>query len=139
MKMTKINATTVRKPAAWTNESLDSLMEHQAGQAYVVRQFGGDVVADFAAKSSRTNCDSAEYEVFDDGSLLFTNNAEDVVAYDASDWANEHLTGFAGMRWSDDIDADGFVIDDMDRNLMIHLWGEDVAREHFERNGGIVG
>jgi hypothetical protein len=132
------SAVAVRKPASWVSESLDSLMSIEAGQAYVVRQFGGDVVAEFTAKSSRTNCDSAEYEVFADGSLLFTNNAEDVVHSDASDWANENLTGFDRMRWSDEIDADGLVIDDMDKNLMIHLWGEDVAREHFERNGGIV-
>ena len=136
--MSKSAATEVRKPAAWVSNTLEDLMGIEAGQAYVVRQFGGDVVADFTAKSSRENCDSAEYEVFADGSLLFTNNAEDVVACDASDWANENLTGFDGMRWSDEIDADGFVIDEMDKNLMVYLWDEDTAKEHFERCGGII-
>ena len=128
--------TKLQTPAAYS--SFDDLLTCEAGVAYVVRQRGGDVTPEFRASSSRENCDSAEYEVFGDNSLLFTNNAEDVVAFDASDWANENLTGFDGMRWSDDVDADGLVIDEMDKKLMIFLWGDEAAIEHFERCGGIV-
>jgi len=128
----------VRKPASWENNTLDELMEIEAGQAYVVRQFGGNVAPEFSAQSSRENQDTAEYEVFEDGSLLFTNNAQDVVHFSASDWANEELTGFQDVRWDEDTAGDGFVIDDMDRSLMTYLWGEEAAKRHFMSHGGVV-
>jgi hypothetical protein len=42
------------------------------------------------------------------------------------------------VYWEDTRDRDGFLVDAMDRNLLVHLWGEDDAREFFESAGGIV-
>jgi hypothetical protein len=42
------------------------------------------------------------------------------------------------VYWEDTRDRDGFLVDAMDRNLLVHLWGEDDALEFFESAGGIV-
>ena len=130
---------TIRKPAAWLNDTLDRLMAFDAGQCYVVRQFGAEAVPpEHEFSSSRQNCDSASYELFDDGSLLFNNNAEDVVHPSASDWAMENLTVFERLRWSEDAPGEGLIVDDMDKNLLTTLWGEEAARNHFAQCGGVI-
>lgn len=128
----------VRKPAAWENSTLEDLMTIEAGQAYVLEQFGSDAVKpEVTFRSSRTNQDAASYDVFEDGSLWLHNNAQDVVYHDVSDFVINELR-FDGVHWEDTDDRDGMLVDDMDKNLLIYLWDEERAREHFASAGGIV-
>jgi hypothetical protein len=125
--------TTIRKPAGWYANTLEELMACEAGQAYVVNQLGFELQPDEVFRSSHSS--ECSYELFADGSLWCINGAEDIVVVDASDWALTELQ-FDGLWWEDSDDRDGLMIDDMDRELIIHLWGVDVARETFRDKGG---
>lgn len=124
----------IRKPSNWG--SFDDLFTTEAGQAYVAAQFGGSIHPALTFRSDRANVDACSYDIFDDGSLWFHSNAEDEVWADAADFACQMR--FDGVYWDDSDDRDGFLVDAMDRGLLVHLWGEDEAREFFEQHGGIV-
>lgn len=125
---------TIRKPAAWEHETLDSLMDCEAGQAYVVSQLGFNLEPVSKFRSSQSS--ECSYEIFSDSSLWLISGAVDEVATDAMDWVQENLQ-FDGRRWDDETDADGLVIDDMDRNLLTFLLEEEGAREFFVDHGGV--
>lgn len=132
---------TIRKPADWESSTFDELLAIEAGQAYVANQLGGDVAPVATFNSSRANMDTASYELFSDNSLWFINNARDEVWSDAGDFAQQ--LDFDGVFWEDiperdGLREDGILADEMDKKLLIHLWGEESAREFFERAGGIV-
>lgn len=124
------------KPAGW--KSFDDLFTCEAGRAYVAEQLGGSVEPAVTFQSDRKGHDSASYDVFDDGSIWVHSNAPDFVHSDASDWANEELISFGGLYWEDCENRDGLLVDSMDKSLMVYLWGEDLAKDHFERNGGVI-
>ena len=63
-------------------------------------------------------------------------HAKDEVWPDAADFVREMQ--FTGLYWDDNDDRDGLLVDAMDRGLLVHLWGEDDAREFFESAGGII-
>lgn len=128
----------IHKPAAWEKNTLDELMETEAGQHYVLNQFGAaDKVAPEHTFERSGSGDYCAYLIFEDGSLYYVNNAEDVVHFSASDWVLENLTGFSGTKWNDD--GEGMPIDDMDREMLMHIFeDEESAKEFFERNGGNV-
>ena len=126
----------IKKPANWSKSRLEDLMSIEAGQAYVLSQFDRHfqpVEPDHVFKRSGRG-DYCAYEIYEDGSLWYVNNAEDEVWSDAGDFANE--LNFSGLDW--DEDGENPVIDEMDRNLLIHLHGEEGAREFFERAGGNI-
>jgi hypothetical protein len=126
----------IRKPANWENSTFEDLFTIEAGQAYIAEQFGGSVDSVKNFRSNRERSDACSYELFEDGSLWFHNNAQDEIWADVSDFVRE--LQFTGVYWEDTRDRDGFLVDAMDRNLLVHLWGEDDAREFFESAGGIV-
>jgi hypothetical protein len=131
----------IHKPADWESGTFEELLEIEAGQAYVANQLGGDVSPVAVFKSSRENMDTASYELFADNSLWFINNARDEVWSDAGDFAQQ--LDFDGVFWEDipernELGNAGMLVDEMDKNLLIHLWGEELAKEFFERAGGIV-
>lgn len=129
-------AQNIRKPANLGSSTFEDLFTIEAGQAYVAEQFGGSVDPVASFKSNRSNADACSYDLFDDGSLWFHSNAEDEVWADAGDFVREMQ--FTGLYWEDSDDRDGLLVDAMDRDLLVHLWGEDDAREFFESAGGIV-
>lgn len=126
----------IRKPANWESNTFEDLFELEAGRAYVAEQLGGTVAPKETFRSSRCTSEVCSYDLFDDGSLWFHSNAEDEVWADAGDFVREMQ--FTGLYWDDSDDRDGLLVDAMDRGLLVHLWGEDYAREFFESSGGIV-
>lgn len=126
----------ILKPANWESSTFEDLFTIEAGQAYVAEQLGGSVVPIATFHSNRANADACSYDLFDDGSLWFHSNAQDEVWADAVDFVREMR--FDGLYWDECDDLDGLLVDEMDRDLLVHLWDEDDAREFFEQCGGIV-
>lgn len=126
----------IRKPANWESSSFEDLFTIEAGQAYVAEQFGGSVAPVKRFHSSRTNADACSYDLFDDGSIWYRNNAQDEVWADAVDFLRE--LRFDGLDWDEYDGSSNMIVDEMDRDLLVHLWGEDEAREFFESGGGNV-
>jgi hypothetical protein len=127
----------IRKPAGWEGVPMDDLLQTDAGQAYIAEQLDGEVEPEFTFRSSRTNADACSYDLFEDGSLWFHSNAVDEVWPDAEDFIYEEMN-FEGLYWEDCDQRDGFVVDKMDRELLIHVLGKEEAKEFFERRGGFV-
>jgi hypothetical protein len=126
----------IRKPANWESNTFENLFTTEAGQAYVAEQFGGSVDPVASFQSNRANADACSYDLFEDGSLWFHSNSQDEVWADAADFVREMQ--FTGLHWDDSDDRNGLLVDAMDRDLLVHLWGEDDAREFFESAGGII-
>ena len=61
----------IRLPAAWGKETAFDLLQISAGAA---KQLGVEIACEHSFRSSRDNCDSAWYEVYEDGSLWIINN-----------------------------------------------------------------
>ena len=126
-------------PSGW--RSLDDLMAWEAGRAYVLRQLdrhSSAVQPDHEFHSSRTSGDPSCYWVYSDGSLWFVNNAEDDVwGYYRDFIENTLLDGLRfrkGLCWNgheyqaSDYFADPWLIDDMDRQLLLlYCDGDDGA------------
>lgn len=127
----------IRKPAALEDVPFEDLFCIQAGRAYIAEQLNGNIEPEKTFKSSRTGADACSYDLFEDGSLWFHSNAQDEVWADATDFINELC--FSGLYWEDVEDRDDFLIDDMDKNLLIHLLeDENAARDFFEKAGGVT-
>lgn len=126
---------TIRKPAGWCQRTLDDLMSCEAGQAYVVNQLGFELPPDEKFRSTRSS--ECAYEYFDDGSLWLISGSEDEVAVDAGDWIQDNLR-FDGVRWDDDVDVDLPEMDQMDRGLLVYVYGDEEARAVFSDLGGSV-
>jgi hypothetical protein len=126
----------IRKPANWEESTFENLFSIDAGQAYVAQQLNGNVAPVARFVSSRTNADACSYDLFEDRSVWFHSNAQDEVWSDVADFVQQ--MDFTGTYWSDCDDRDGFMVDEMDRDLLVHLWGEDEAREYFESHGGMA-
>ena len=126
----------IRKPANWESLTFEDLFETEAGQAYVADQLGGSVDPVAVFNSNRANADACSYELFEDGSIWFHSNSEGEVWSDAVDFVREMR--FDGFYWNGGDDWEGTLVDAMDRDLLVHLFGDDDAREFFEQSGGIV-
>lgn len=133
----------IRKPAAWTNASLDDLFDCEAGRAYVLEQLDPHsraIAPDAAFTSDREGHDSATYEVYCDHSMWFHNNAEDEVWFDFRDFVAEQLipgieASSHGSRlfWSADDEGFGdemsdWALDRMDRELLLRYCDGDVTQ-----------
>lgn len=126
----------IRKPAGWEHSSLDDLLELDAGRAYVAEQLDGLVSPDVTFHSSRKQSDSCSYQLFEDGSIWFSSNAQDEVYLQVHDFVEEMK--FDGLSWEESDDHKCVLVDSMDRDLLYHLFGEDGAREFFVKHGGII-
>lgn len=129
----------IRLPAAWDKETAFDLLQISAGRAYVCEQLGVEIACEHSFRSSRENCDSAWYEVYEDGSLWFRNNAEDEVWSDYRDFVTNSL--LPGLRVSSDMvwdesetdDPKAVELDGMDKALLLlfHDGDEMAAREEL--------
>ena len=125
---------TIRKPRGWERNTLDELVAVEAGQAYLAEQLGGTVEPGANFRSSRNS--QCGYDLFDDGSLWFHSNADDEVWVDARDFVDGMQ--FDGLSWSDSDATSRGEIDAMDRDLLLHLYGDVLARKSFEQMGGRI-
>ena len=122
----------------------DDLLTMEAGQAYLLNQLDRTSCAlppEHAFHSSRTNCDPSRYEIYDDGSLWFVNNAQDEVWADYRDFVRDCLIPGINSQpselcWTEDEyesaeSLDAWLIDDMDKQLLILFCDGDepAARE----------
>lgn len=130
---------TIHKPAGWEHDPLDDLMQLDAGQAYVLQQFDAEdaVTPDHVFKRSGSG-DYCCYEVYEDGSLWYVNNAEDEVWPDYSDFVREQLIpgllaskeGDSRMFWTEEEaeqsgDMYSYAPDEMDRQLLMLAYDDD--------------
>jgi hypothetical protein len=135
--------TSIRKPAAWDNSSIEDLMECEAGRAYILNQLDPKSEAiqpEQRCESSRKNCDAARYKIYEDGSLWFVNNAEDEVWSDYMDFVQDSLlpgleaqASRPGMCWSEDESSESdeinaWSIDEMDQQILLRYCDDDEAK-----------
>ena len=134
----------IHLPRGW--ESADDLMTCEAGRAYILSQLdprSEAIEPDYYFSSSNPRADACSYRIFSYGSLWFVNNAEDEVHSDARDWTVDNLVNSSNKLWDKrswyEYDGcDCTVIDAMDRELLIHVLGEDEAKDSFVTNGGYI-
>jgi hypothetical protein len=129
----------IHLPAAWGKETAFDLLQISAGRAYVCEQLGVEIASEHSFKSSRQNCDSACYDVYEDGSLWFANNAEDEVWIDYRDFVTDSI--LPGLRVSSNLvwdesetdDLEAVELDEMDKALLLlfHDGDEAAAREEL--------
>ena len=129
----------IRLPAAWDKQSAFDLLQISAGRAYVCEQLGVEIACEHSFKSSRENCDSGSYEIYEDGSLWYSNNAQDEVWSDYRDFVAESL--LRGLRVSSNMvwdesetdDPNAVELDGMDKELLLlfHDGDQLAAREEL--------
>ena len=126
----------IRLPAAWPEGGAFDFLQLEAGRAYILDQIGVDGTPEHKFELSRTDCEPTSYEVYDDGSLWFINNAEDEVWVDFREFVSDRLVPglqaqSPALRWEEDDDPESTVIDDMDRGLLLLFCdgNEEEARE----------
>lgn len=112
-------AASIRIPAGWRKSETHGLLQLQAGRAYVLDQVGVDSepAHEFGSSLWPNVCG---YVVFDDNSLWFWNNSEDVVHFDFRDFITDTLLEGISAQPEEQ------VADEMDKQLLA-LWDSERA------------
>jgi hypothetical protein len=118
---------------------MDDLMECEAGQAYILRQLDPKsraIKPIHVCESSSGGVDSSWYEIYEDRSLWFVNNAADEVWTDYTDFVEMSLlpgieadeTLRRGLSWNEDaiMDSDDISnswLSEMDQQILLLYFG----------------
>lgn len=124
------------KPNNWEDSSYSDIFASLAGREFIAAQLREVTLPAQVFRSDRATGDSVYCELYVDDSLALHTNAGTDVWVNVLDYLYE--CRYDGQYWEDSEDRCGLLIDAMDRELLVHVFGEVEARALFLLAGGIL-